>query len=309
MAETGATRSPVALFLFNRPESTRRVFDAIARARPERLLVVADGPRVDRPGEPALCSAARAVVDAIDWPCRLQTNFSAVNLGCKQRIASGLDWVFSQADRAIILEDDCLPAPDFFAFCDELLERYRNDARVHMLRGSNFLGRRRGTDSYYFSQFYNIWGWASWARAWAHYDVDMRRWPELRDSGWLEQRLVHPAMVRLVRHFFDETHAGRVDTWDYQWLLAGWLLDAVAAVPAMNLISNIGHGAGATHTANQHSHLAALARGRLERPLRHPRRVAASASADELEWNSVYPGRAISVPRWRRLLRRIAGTP
>lgn len=309
MAEARGPRSPVALFLFNRPDTTRRVFEAIARARPERLLVVADGPRADRVGEHALCREARAVVERVDWPCQVQTLFSTTNLGCKRRIASGLDWVFSQTDRAILLEDDCLPATDFFAFCDALLERYRDDARVHMIRGSNFLQRRPGADSYYFSQFFNIWGWASWSRAWSHYDLEMRRWPELRDSGWLERILPHPRMAPLVRRFFDETHAGRVDTWDYQWMMSGWLAGALAAVPAVNLVSNLGHGVGATHTGNQGSHLAHLPLGTLAPPFTHPASVAASAGADQAEWNQVYPRYRVANGWWNGLRRRGGGTP
>jgi hypothetical protein len=301
MAEGTSVRSPVALFLFNRPDVTQRIFDAIAQARPARLLVVADGARADRPGETEQCRTARAVIERIDWPCRVQTNFSDTNLGCKRRVASGLDWVFSQADRAIVLEDDCLPVPEFFAFCDELLERYRDEPRVHMIRGSNFLGGRRASaDSYYFSRFYNIWGWASWARAWSHYDIGMQRWPELRDTGWLQKRL-EPQMVPLVRHFFDETHAGRVDTWDYQWMLCGWLQDALAAVPETNLIANLGHGEAATHTGNRGSHLANLAAGALQLPLRHPAGVSRLAAADELEWNRVYPAHRVR-RGWRRWL-------
>lgn len=296
------SHSPVALFLFNRPGTTARVFDAIARARPAHLLLVADGPRADRPGEAERCRAARAVVEQVNWDCRVETYFSETNLGCKQRIASGLDWVFSQVDRAIILEDDCLPAPDFFRFCDEVLARHHADPRVHMIRGSNFLGGRQvSADSYYFSRFFNIWGWATWARAWQHYDVTMRRWPELRETRWLEGRLPHPGMADLVRHFFDETHAGRVDTWDYQWMLCGWLQDALAAVPAANLISNIGHGQDATHTGNPGSHLAELSHQSLVSPLRHPVVISPLDSADRLEWNRVYPRQRIGAPWWRRL--------
>lgn len=281
--------TPVALFVFNRPEPTRRVMEAVRQARPPKLLVVADGPRPERPGEAALCAQTRAVCEAVDWNCELLTNYSDTNLGCKRRVGSGVEWVFASVPEAIILEDDCLPEPSFFRFCQEMLERYRDDARVHMVRGTNVLrGKRVGADSYYFSRFYNIWGWASWARACQGYDIDMRAWPALRDQGWLERYLPHPDMARLVRYFFDETHDGRIDTWDYQWSLNGWRRGGLAIVPECNLISNIGFGADGTHERNDQAALARLPTAPLRFPLRHPSQVAVADGTDQIEWDSVY---------------------
>src|SRR3989344_7840291 len=167
--------TPVAFLLFNRPETTARVFAASARAKPPNLLVVADGPRANRPGEAELCAAARAVIEKVDWDCEVVTHFSEVNLGCKCRMSSGVDWVFQTVPEAILLEDDCLPHPSFFRFCEEMLEGYRNDERISMIGGTNFQkGRERSPDSYYFSRYTHIWGWASWRRAWQKiYDVEM----------------------------------------------------------------------------------------------------------------------------------------
>lgn len=296
----------VALFIFNRPETTQRVFEAIARARPAQLLIVADGARADRPGEGERCARARAIAERVDWSCAVRTHYAATNLGCRRRIASGLDWVFSQVDEAIILEDDCLPDATFFPFCAQLLARYRDDARVHMIRGTNLLGGRRlAQSSYYFSNFYNIWGWATWARAWRGYDVEMRQWPEMRETGFLARVLPRPEMARLVGYLFDETHAGRVDTWDYQWAMLGWQHGRVAAVPATNLITNIGHGADATHTRDAASHLAEVSIEPLTWPLVHPRGVEVLAAADRREWSMVYPGRAGRAPLWQRVRRRL----
>jgi hypothetical protein len=303
---TAPLHTPVALFIFNRPHNTQRVLEAIATARPVRLLVVADGARADRPGESSLCQQTRAVIDQVDWPCEVLTHYSDVNLGCKRRIASGIDWVFSCVDAAIFLEDDCLPVTSFFPFCEEMLERYRNDDRVHMVRGTNLLnGQRFNSESYYFSRFYNLWGWASRARAFKGYDVEMRQWPALRDSGWLERQLPTEAMVKLVRFFLDETHAGRVDTWDYQWMLNGWIRNALAIVPENNLVTNIGHGPGATHTRGDDSHLARLKVSPIAFPLRHPAVVQPLLEADQHEWTTVYPAAAQKKGFWRRLRERL----
>lgn len=293
--------TPVALIVFNRPAQTRRVLERIAQAVPTRLFIIADGPRPTHPGDQALCEEVRAAAAAIDWPCEVRRNYSDVNLGCKRRIASGLDWVFGEVPQAIIVEDDCLPEPSFFPFCGELLERYRDDERVQMIAGNNLtFGKRFTRDSYYFSRWYHVWGWATWARAWRHFDVEMNRWGELRRTDWVEKFLPHPAMPKVARYFFDETHAGRRDTWDYQWVLAGWQRDALAIVPAHNLVTNIGFGGQATSTSHADDPLATLATAPMPFPLRHPRSVEVHEKADFYEWAKLYPG-LLPKSRWRRL--------
>src|SRR3984957_7071371 len=155
---TRSVNTPVVLIVFNRPEKTRLVFDAIAKVRPSTLLVIADGPRQDRPGENELCQEVRDIVQRGDWPGVVQTNLAATNLGCRERVISGLNWAFSLVEEAIILEDDCLPDPSFFQFCDELLAKYRGDPRVAAISGSNLVAEHIKTeDSYYFSQLGGIW--------------------------------------------------------------------------------------------------------------------------------------------------------
>jgi hypothetical protein len=238
--ETGM-KTPVAFLIFNRPDTTEQVFEAIRRARPEMLLVVADGPRADRSGEAAQCAAVRAVIERVDWPCTVLKNYSDVNLGCKQRVASGLDWVFREVEEAIILEDDCLPHPDFFPFCELMLDRYRNDERVMMIGGTNYLlDRLEIPESYCFSRFFAIWGWASWRRAWAIYDITMTDWPRLKAEGQLSSLYLQWFMRRHLTKSFDATHAGRVNTWDTQWFYSCLFNSGLSIVPRRNLISNIG---------------------------------------------------------------------
>jgi hypothetical protein len=242
-------QAPVAFIIFNRPDTTERVFAEIARAKPPKLLVVADGPRPTRSGEVEKCAATRAIIDRVDWNCEVLTNYSDVNLGCKNRVASGLDWIFEQVPEAIILEDDCLPHPTFFRYCEELLERYRDDERIGMIAGSNLqFGRKRGDASYYFSKYDHIWGWASWRRAWRHYDKDVKGWPVFRDEGYLELIVRNGAERKHWYEVFQGVYEGRIDTWDYQWVLSTWQQGMVSVMPNVNLISNIGFGPEATHT-------------------------------------------------------------
>ncbi len=273
-------KTPVALIIFNRPDTTERVFLEIAKARPPKLLVVADGPRVDRPGEIEKCNASRAIIDRIDWPCEVLTNYSEINLGCKNRVSSGIDWVFSQVEEAIILEDDCLPEASFFQFCEEMLERYRHDERIGMISGTNFLDNKIAIDdSYYFSKYMTIWGWATWRRAWKNNDVTIKYWPKLKADRFLDSRINSKDERSYWYRAFDRVHSGAIDTWDYQWVLCNWIQCRLSIVPSVNLISNIGFRSDATHTAGM-SIYSSKKRVPLIFPLRHPGYIYAHAKAD-----------------------------
>jgi hypothetical protein len=285
--ESALLKTPIALLIFNRPEMTRKVFAEIARARPGRLLVVADGPR--SPDEDECCRAARAVVEAVDWECEVSTNYAEHNLGCKRRVSSGLDWVFSECEEAIILEDDCVPHPTFFRFCDELLGRYRNDERVPMICGSSFLSGKDARHSYYFSRYGHVWGWATWRRMWQHYDVTIGAWPELRETTWLEDVLGEKAAAAYWGERFDRTYAGEVDTWDYQWFFNCWAQNGLAVVPGSNLVTNIGFGQDATHTKAAVATMSYLPAEPITFPLRHPEIMARDREDDRLAFRRMCP--------------------
>jgi hypothetical protein len=284
---TTRLETPVAFLLFNRPETTARVFAEIARARPRRLLVVADGPRT--PEEAPKCAAARAVIDRVDWDCEVLTNYSDVNLGCKRRVSSGLDWVFEQCEEAIVLEDDCMPHPTFFRYCAELLNYYRDDARVMMISGNNFQrGQKRGSGSYYFSCYTHIWGWASWRRAWQWYDVEMKRWPVLRDTPWLADWHGDRAAAGHWRLVLEKCFAGQMDTWDIQWMFSCWTRQGLAALPNINLVSNVGFGAEATHTKEDIYGVAELPAEPMAFPLKHPAAIEIRRDADRYTFERIF---------------------
>lgn len=273
---------PVVFIIFNRPDTTARVFAEIARARPPKLLVIGDGPRPNRAGEAERVAQARAILDRVDWPCEVLTNFSETNLGCGKRVASGIDWAFEQTEEAIILEDDCLPDPSFFRYCQELLERYRDDERVAMISGNNFLfDSGEMVDSYFFSRYNSIWGWASWRRAWCRYDRDASRWPSFLQEGKIEKLFRDREERRYWHRAFNGVYTGECDTWDYQWTLTGFVNETVCIMPERNLISNIGFGENATHTTDTACVFANMATGPLRFPLRHPSEIRINSSADK----------------------------
>lgn len=278
--------TPVAFVIFNRPETTERVFAEIAKARPPKLLVVADGPRPAKQGEAERVLQTRAIIERVDWPCEVLTDYSDVNMGCKARVSSGLDWVFEHVQEAIILEDDCLPHPSFFRFCEELLVRYRDDQRIGMISGDNFqFGHRLNDDSYYFSNNNHIWGWATWRSRWQNdYDVELKHWPKIRDEGRVREWVTTKPEEDYLSSTFEKIFRGKIDTWDYQWNFASRLNGRVSIIPNVNMISNIGFGAGATHTTGG-SIQANMAVRAVEFPLRHPCAMFPSKYLDALYFN------------------------
>ncbi|MCA9777177.1 MAG: glycosyltransferase family 2 protein [Candidatus Eremiobacteraeota bacterium] len=239
--------TPVVLWLHRRPGLTGQVFSAIREARPRRLFLIADGPK---PGQEADCAAARAVVDAVDWECRVERNFSETNLGIRERIVSGINWVFEQVEEAILLEDDTLCHPGFFGYCQELLERYRDQPEVQMICGTNPLGAWESSGDYFFSRYGAIWGWATWRRAWKTYDSALARYRELDVEALFHRHLKVEGQADHAFWRFRLLSGSRFDTWDLQWLLGCALQGGYCAVPTRNLVRNIGFGGQATHTVN-----------------------------------------------------------
>ena len=279
-------QTPILLSVFNRPGPTAEVMAAIARARPARLYVAADGPRPGRDGEAERCAAARTLATTVDWPCEVVTLLRTENLGCKLAVSSAISWFFEHEPEGIILEDDCVPAPSFFPYCCELLEKYRDAPQVMVISGDNPRPDLPFATSYTFSKYVHIWGWASWRRAWAHYDLAMTSWPKLRDTGWLETFADgQPGFALDWQKTFDETHAGRVNTWDYQWVFSVWAAGGVSCYPAVNLVSNVGFGPDGTHTCNPGDPNANRPVHDLDLPLRHPATLARDTALDAARVN------------------------
>ena len=276
--------TPVLFIIFNRPETTRIVFDAIRAAKPTRLYVAADGARPGVASDVARCAEARAILDHVNWPCDVKTLFRDRNLNCGVGPSSAMTWFFEHETEGIILEDDCLPSQSFFRFCQELLEKYRNDNRVMHIGGNNFLSDwyRDNSSSYYFSRSGHIWGWATWRRAWSKFDYDITLYESLKQKGYFDDFFLN-RLEKLYRlRKFDKTAAmrGRVDWWDYQWDFARYVNSGLSIVPGKNLVKNLGFGEGATHTVNPKSRSAYMEANEIEFPLRHPPYVIRNIKTD-----------------------------
>mgnify|MGYP006267408387 FL=1 len=247
-----AFNTPIAFIVFNRPRHTRKTFESIRRQKPTQLFIISDGPRSGHPTDEANCKEVREIVSAIDWPCNVHHNFSDRNLGCKQRVISGLDWVFEQVDRAIIIEDDCLPNDDFYRFCETLLEHHQHDEQVMTITGNNFQeGNVRGDASYYFSKYNHIWGWATWRRAWKKNDASLPFWPTWKISQDWENHSPYKAERDYWTNIFEQMYKNEIDTWDYPWTACIWYHHGLIATPQVNLVTNIGFGPDGTHTRSK----------------------------------------------------------
>jgi hypothetical protein len=281
--------TPIVLLIFNRPDLTSKVFERIKQVKPKTLLIVADGPRIDKAGEIEKCQETRLVTEAIDWDCEVFRNYSDINLGCGLRVSSGLDWAFEQVDRAIILEDDCLPNLDFFQFCEELLEKYYDSEQITMISGSNYFSELSpNASSYYFSYLSSIWGWATWRRAWKLYDYDMKLFPSFSELNFLDHVFSDKDHQRHWHEILDNIFkVEKKFTWDYQWIYAQWSHGGLGIVSTVNLVSNIGFRADATHTKGESS-LSNIATMNLDFPLKHPAILSRNLKMDDLSQRRLY---------------------
>lgn len=241
-------KAPVLFIVFNRPETTKRVFEAIRQNKPTRLFVAADGPRENKPGEKERCQEARKITENIDWPCEVKRLYRDKNLGCKFAVSSAIDWFFENVEEGIILEDDCLPNSSFFGFCEEMLRLYRNDNKAMCISGDNFLpGKMQNKNGFYFSKYIHIWGWATWRRAWKNYDVKIKDWQDIKSKGTINKYFDSITEKLYWQTLFDVVYRGKINTWDYQFVLHIWKNSGLSVAPGVNLVKNIGFNNKGTH--------------------------------------------------------------
>jgi hypothetical protein len=299
--ESASTSFPVpcpavALIVFNRPAYTARVLAAIRAATPPRLFVIADGPRFGRVDDRESCSVVRKLVDdTVDWDCEVTRLYSGTNLGCASRVASGLEALFDTVEEAIILEDDCVPAPSFIPFCSSLLAQHRNNGKIGMIAGTNYRGASPvGRDSYFFSAHHSIWGWATWRRVFAGFDPAMSAWrttvhPADIAPNWADKR-----SQRLHELMFDAFREGAIDSWGVPWVFHLARHNQLSAVAGANLVSNIGLEGTRGRSGDRNNNMAV---GSLDFPLKHP--VTAEPNPD---YDRLVAGRHRLFRDWMRSL-------
>lgn len=274
------TKSPVLFLIFNRPDTTERVFNEIREAKPSRLYVAADGPRLNRQDEILLCTEALSFLSKIDWECKVETLIRTNNLGCKNAVSSAIDWFFEHEEEGIILEDDCLPAKSFFYYCDTLLEKYRDDTRIRHIAGANLHnGKKWGEASTYFTNQTHVWGWATWKRVWKDYDKDLKIYKEEEVAEKLGHVFTDRFVIEEWTRIFKELKAGKIDTWDFQLAFLNFFNHGLSVNPNVNLITNIGFRPDATHTLAAESPYANLPLEEISE-ITYPKYILPEKSAD-----------------------------
>lgn len=274
-------QTAVLFLVFNRPDTTAQVFEAIRKARPPRLYVAADGARPDRIGESEKVVSVREIATAVDWPCEVVTLFRDENLGCKYAVSGAISWFFKQEEQGIILEDDCLPSQSFFWFCEELLEQFKENTQIMSICGTNINKTIKLLDDYYFSVYALMWGWATWRRAWNFHDLELQNWPKNKISQSIVKRNSFTKIEILTwTQTLDRTYNKHIDTWDYQWIYSCWLNNGLTVAPRNNLIRNLGFSDQATHTAAYDPIRSNLTLQEQKYPLRHPQHQEINIEAD-----------------------------
>jgi len=241
---------PILFLVFNRPDTTKQVFERISEAKPKRLYVASDGSREGRDGEAQRVAEVRDIATNVDWDCEVITLFRSKNLGCEKAVGGAISWFFQHEEAGIILEDDCVVDLSWFDFASEALQNYRENPEVMSVSALSNLGPNYKPDQdYVFSKYPLCWGWASWRRAWENYDARMHDWPELRKGRWLAE-FPHEGFLfeSYWREIFDRVYSGQMNSWAYRWTYSCWKVGGYSIIPSENFVENIGFDANATHT-------------------------------------------------------------
>jgi len=294
-------KNAVLFLMFNRPDIARRTFAEIAKAKPSRLYIACDGAREGKNGEAELVSQTRKIIDLIDWDCEVKTLFQKENLGCGKAVSKAISWFFENEEMGIILEDDCLPHQSFFKYCEELLEKYKNNDRIGIISGNNFQkGQKIGNFSYYFSDIASIWGWATWARSWNDFRLNVNELDENLVLSEIKKRFSEKKFNSYWIGTYELMKEFKIDSWANPFYFSQLAKKRVFINPNVNLISNIGFGDNATHTI--YGNGGNIPIQAMKFPLKHPREILTSHKADKFLFNYLY---IVQISLFKRIVNKI----
>lgn len=284
-------RTPILLIVFNRPDCTRKALESIALVKPSRLYIAADGARCGNESDTKLCSEVLELVESnITWDCEVFRNIASENMGCGKRVSSAISWVFEHEELAIIVEDDLITGLDFYRFAEVMLDRYKDDSRVMHINGNTFGVEFESNYSYGFCRRAQVWGWATWKRAWDLYDFTFEYLDEVLDTPLALSFGQNVGARERAFKKWRRTQAGEIDTWDHQWHYTIFRENGLVVCPRVNLVSNIGFGPDATHTKLDRRGVAECSTGTLSFPLAHPPCMIPDPRIDEAYLAHMYAG-------------------
>ncbi|WP_302575441.1 nucleotide-diphospho-sugar transferase [uncultured Duncaniella sp.] len=275
-------KSPVLLIIFNRPNTTQEVFNVIKKVKPSKLYVAGDGPRLNRPNERELCHQAQKIATAVDWNCEVKTLFQNENLGCKIAVSRAISWFFENEKEGIILEDDIVPHSDFFYYCDELLDKYRDKTNIGVVSGHNHVyNDKHFHDSYDFVSVSHCWGWGSWRHSWEKVDVSLSTYDFRSLKKALKTIYSNPSQRRFWLGTYLLLKMGLINSWAYPMTISFIINGYISIVPKHNLTKNIGEGENATHTSTLDLNETSIVLNPI-RPIKHPSKLQINTA---LEYN------------------------
>jgi len=298
-------KSPILLITFIKEKETKQVFETIRQVKPDRLYIASDGARDEKQGEKEKVENLRNwLVSNVDWNCEVKTKFSGKNLGCGHGPANAISWFFENEEMGIILEDDILADISFFRFCDELLEKYKDDDMIGEISGCNMLSKESFTSEYFFTKCTGIWGWATWRRVWADFDFTISTWKEIKKAKQIYQWFSNKQVSKIFFDIFNKTYASHgeyFNTWDYQWMFCMLSKNRLTIMPCSNLVTNIGFTNDSTHTSDANSLGNNLERGKIIFPIVHPQNIANDNKKDGEYYSVCFQQKSF----FRRLLCRL----
>ncbi len=277
--------TPILIVAFNRPDKVQQVFNRVREVQPKQLFLSVDGARVHKAGEAEKVLEVQDIAKQVDWECEVQTLFRNENLGCRMGVSGGIDWFFEHVEQGIILEDDCVPDISFFYFCEELLERYKNETTIMQISGSNLIPHKfqQYDTSYVFSNFALIWGWATWRRAWQKRDVHLKYFSQFVAEQTIKNLVPDWAAQRYMVDKFNDTYLKINDSWAYAWFCNILFYNGLTILPTNNLIQNIGIDEAATHTKGVGLQRYQKSATGVDFPLKHPRTIEKVNSTTAME--------------------------
>ena len=287
--------TPVVIFVYNRKKETKILLNRLARLKPKNIIIIFDGPK-DNKEDKKKCAEVQKIVKNISWKCKKKYIGSKQNLGLKKRVTSGLNLVFDSYDRAIILEDDCIPNKSFFLFCEFFLDKFKNNKKIAGITGNNFQ-KEKIKETFYYSKFSSIWGWATWSRVWKTYDLEIKFWKRFKNSTNWKNYFENKKEWKFWTEIFDKVYKNEINSWAYSNQLCNWYHDRLTIVPKNNLIKNIGFSSNATNTKKVNKdYLPKVEKLNLTKII-YPKVMESNKRADKYDFENIYGGKSLKFPR------------
>ena len=287
--------TPVVIFVYNRKRETKILLNRLAKLKPKNIIIISDGPKNNKEDKKK-CEEVQKIIKNINWKCKKKYIRSTQNIGLKKRVTSGLNLVFSSYDRAIILEDDCIPNESFFPFCEFFLSKYKNNKKIAGITGNNFQ-KEKTRETFYYSKFSSIWGWATWRRVWKTYDLEIKFWKKFKNSKkWINFFQTHNERL-LWEKIFDKVYSNKINSWAYSNLLCNWYYNRLTIVPKYNLIKNIGFTNNATNTKKIDKVYLPKVKNLNLNKIVYPKLIEPNLEADKSDFENIYGGNSLKFPK------------